>query len=113
VTACRFANVTLEVGERPDGAAEVVLRGELDLEDAARVDAALAAVQAGAPVLVLNLREVTFIDSSGARVIWAGHVRARDAGGRLTVLVAPGAVRRALALTGLDGELNVVETPGG
>lgn len=87
----------------------MVLRGELDLEDAARVDAAIADVQATAPVLIMDLREVTFIDSSGARVIWACHVRSRDAGGKLTVLVAPGAVRRALALTGLDGEMEVVE----
>ena len=99
----------MEVGERPEGGLRIALSGELDLENSARIDATLAELQAGVPDVHLDLRELTFIDSSGARSIWSAHVRARDGGGSLSVLVAPGAVRRALAVTGLDGELTLIE----
>jgi anti-anti-sigma factor len=105
----------MEAGDPRDGRLEIAMRGELDLEDSARVDAVLTDLQSAAHDVTLDLRELTFIDSSGARSLWSAHVRAREAGGSLTVIVAPGAVRRALAVTGLDGELSVVEDglPGG
>ncbi|MDX6556155.1 MAG: anti-sigma factor antagonist [Miltoncostaeaceae bacterium] len=108
--APRYTNLTAKVGDADGGGAtEVVLSGELDLEDADALDAALVELQRGTATLVLDLREVTFIDSSGARALWAAHVRAGEAGGALRVIVGPGAVRRALAVTGLDHELNLVE----
>ena len=99
----------MEVDDRLDGRLRIALRGELDLEDSGRVDEALTELQSSAHDVALDLRELTFIDSSGARSLWSAHVRARDAGGTLTVLVAPGAVRRALAVTGLEGELELIE----
>jgi anti-sigma B factor antagonist len=109
VRAHRFTNLTLEIADGDGAAPVVVLRGELDLEDAAAVDAALAELQRRAAGLVLDLRELTFMDSSGTRALWAAHQRASDAGGTLRVVVAPGAVRRTLAVTGLDGELDLLE----
>src|SRR5258706_287686 len=48
-----------------DGQAVVALCGELDVADAASVAAALAAVAARAPEIVVDLAGLEFIDSSG------------------------------------------------
>ena len=51
---------------RQDGTCRLTLRGELDLATAARLEQALAA--AGDDV-VLDLRDLTFMDSTGVRVL--------------------------------------------
>jgi anti-sigma B factor antagonist len=48
-----------------DGRAVVALRGELDLVDAAAVAAALSAVAARQPRIIVDLAGLEFTDSSG------------------------------------------------
>jgi anti-anti-sigma factor len=81
----------------------VTVSGELDLETAPELgDHALAALNDVSVHLVLDLRGVTFMDSTGLKVLLAAAHRADLAGGSL-VLVAPNrAVSRILTLTGLD-----------
>ena len=50
-----------------DGHVVVELRGALDLADAAGVAAALAAVAAREPDIIVDLAALEFIDSSGGR----------------------------------------------
>jgi anti-anti-sigma factor len=89
--ACRHAR---------DGAASVRLTGELDLATACRLEQALHDAQAEASEVVLDLRDLTFLDCSGMRVILAAAQRARRAGHRLTVVPGPGQVDRVFTLTG-------------
>ena len=81
----------------------VTVSGEVDLETAPELgDHALAALKDVSVHLVLDLRGVTFMDSTGLKVLLATAHRAELAGGSL-VLVAPNrAVNRILTLTGLD-----------
>jgi anti-anti-sigma factor len=53
------------------------------------------------------------MDSTGLKLIVACRNRAAEGGGRLVVIVADGAVRRVLELTGLDAEveLRVADRP--
>jgi anti-anti-sigma factor len=71
-----------------DGYVVVVLRGELDLADAAVVAAELAAVAAREPGMIVDLAGLGFIDSSGVAALARGRRQARLAGGDL-VLAAP------------------------
>jgi anti-anti-sigma factor len=81
----------------------VTVSGEVDLETAPELgDHAVAALKDVSVHLVLDLRGVTFMDSTGLQVLLATAHQADLAGGSL-VLVAPNrAVNRILTLTGLD-----------
>ena len=63
-----------------DGHVVLVLRGELDVADAAGVAAALAVVVAREPEIIVDLAGLEFIDSSGAAALARGRKLARHAG---------------------------------
>lgn len=71
-----------------DGHVVVALRGELDSADAAEVTAALAAVAAREPQIVVDLSGLEFIDSAGVAALERARGHARRAGGDL-LLAAP------------------------
>jgi anti-sigma B factor antagonist len=91
----------------------VRLAGELDLSNAPALREALLELAARGPSrLVLDLSEVTFVDSTvlGLLVEVRSRVASRDA----LVLAAPGLeTRRALAISGLDRHFEVTETVEG
>ncbi|GGN32605.1 anti-sigma factor antagonist [Streptomyces kronopolitis] len=94
--------------------AVVVLAGEVDLclvpELREVIDALTAEDRAW---LVLDLEQVTFMDSSGLGVLVYGIRGAEALGGGLR-LAGPGVqVRRLLELTGLDGVVEVYEDVAG
>ena len=66
----------------------VALYGELDLVDAAAVAAALRAVAAREPRIIVDLAGLEFIDASGVAALSRGRRHARNAGGDL-LLAAP------------------------
>ena len=70
------------------GHAVVALYGELDLVDAAAVAAALRAVAAREPRIIVDLAGLEFIDASGIAALLRGRRHARNAGGDL-LLAAP------------------------
>lgn len=84
-----------------DGHIVVALRGELDLADAASAAAALTAVAARRPEIIVDLAALTFIDSSGVAVLAHGRRQARRAGGNLVLAAPQQQVRRVLAITRL------------
>jgi anti-sigma B factor antagonist len=98
--------------DRADGGVVVAATGEIDMSTSPQLRAALRDPQASAPAVVLDLRAVTFMDSSGLGVIVGQHKRAREEGYRFAVAVdgAP-EVRRILELSGLVGVLHVVDAP--
>jgi anti-anti-sigma factor len=96
-----------------DGRAIVVLRGELDLASAPDVEEVLAERMDAGQEVVLDLRELEFMDSSGLRVLVVAHARATDGGPRFAV-VRPregGAVAKILSIAGVDQELDLVDEP--
>jgi anti-sigma B factor antagonist len=99
--------------EDRDGRAHLSLRGELDLATAPELEELLnARVDAGQEVVV-DLRDLQFMDSSGIHVLVAAHARAGRTGTRV-VVVRPqrgSAVAKIVEVSGLDGELNIVDDP--
>jgi anti-sigma B factor antagonist len=88
----------------------VALRGELDLSGVDRARRAIEEAEASdAPLLVLDLSELDFVDSTGLEVMLRAARRAHDEGRRLIVQRPSRYVRRLLELTAIDQTLDVVE----
>ncbi len=97
---------------RSDGTVRLALTGEFDLSNASQVEDALEEVERERPaLLILDLRELTFMDSTGLRVMVSADARARDDSRRLAVVQGPEPVHRVFRITGLDDHLEMVETP--
>jgi anti-sigma B factor antagonist len=93
----------------PSGAVRVGLRGELDLVHAYTFDTELRRVEdAAPPCILLDLRELTFMDSCGVGRLVAAKRRARRAGRRLLLVRGGRVVQRLLSLTALDETLEIV-----
>jgi anti-sigma B factor antagonist len=89
--------------------------GDLDIASVGDLRAALsAAAREGAGAVIVDLSQVTFIDSSGLGALVELHRRLRRSGRRL-VVVAPGGSAPAvlLDLAGLRGRLPISETRRG
>jgi len=84
-----------------DGQVVVALRGQLDMSEAASVAAALAAVAASEPQIIVDLAALEFIDSSGVAALVRGRNLARRAGGELLLAAPQQQVLRVLTLTRL------------
>ncbi|MFE8938019.1 STAS domain-containing protein [Streptomyces sp. NPDC007872] len=86
-----------------DGVRVVTLRGEIDHTAREVLGRALAPEgTAPAPRVVADLTGVSFMDSSGINVFITAHRRIGESGGRLRLAGAGEAVRRVLALVGVD-----------
>ena len=80
----------------------VALAGECDLASRAALTAALAEAVERASAVVVDLKALRFLDSSGLHGLVTAHRAARERGGRLHVVNAGGSVATVLAVTGLD-----------
>jgi anti-sigma B factor antagonist len=98
--------------ERRNGKTLMALVGELDIASAPRFEEGLSEVEGNSPgILVLDLRQVEFIDSTGLRAVIAADERARAAGRRFVVVRGPAAVERVFSVTQLDQRLEIVDDP--
>jgi anti-sigma B factor antagonist len=94
--------------EGPD-VVRISLEGELDLSNVLHVEEELRKVEKRKPALVLDLRRLRFIDSTGLRVIVSAHQRARNQGRRLKIVQGGEAVKRLFRLSGLERRFEFVE----
>lgn len=93
-----------------EGAGTVLaLFGELDVASSPRFEAELSRV-ADREFVIVDLRALEFIDSTGLGVIVKAHQQAQEAGRRFGLVRGLGQVQRLLGLTGLSGQLPVAET---
>jgi len=98
------------------GEDDVTLRvsGEIDLYTAPALrEAALAALRQHGTTLRVDLRDVTFMDSTGIEVLLATRRRAELEGGSLTLCRLTPAVRRVIEVTGLDRLFTIVPDESG
>jgi anti-sigma B factor antagonist len=97
--------------ERRGTAAIVSLSGELDIAAETQAQAALERAMDGAAMLVADLRELDFLDSTGVRVLITAHLRATERGVEFGVVRGGGMVARLLEVTRIDQRFPVVDDP--
>ena len=94
------------------GASVVAVSGELDLRTSPELEERLAsAFDAGAELVILDLRQIEFMDSTGLRVLLGAHQRASESGRRFALVRGADQVERVLTLTGVRDLLTVVDSP--
>jgi anti-anti-sigma factor len=86
--------------------------GELDIATTPALEQAIAdaTAQPGA-TLVLDLRELTFMDSTGLRTLAQTNARAEAAGFSLSIVRGPRQIERVLEISGLGALLPLVDAP--
>ena len=98
--------------EQRDSGVVVIATGEIDLWSAPEVNAELAKHRTRDASVVLDLRGVTFMDSSGLGLIVESNQRARKHGFRFAVAVGGASdVHRILEMSGLMQVLEFVDDP--
>ena len=103
----------LNVGVRNQADAVVLhLDGELDLASAPQFEGELERADVtAAATLVLDLRDLQFIDSAGLRMIVSAHEKARERGQEFAVTRGSEQVQRLLAITRIGEHLRIIDAP--
>jgi len=90
----------------------VRLDGELDLASAPLLESEMERPEVGAAArVVLDLRELQFIDSTGLRTIFTAQARSREREQEFAVTRGPEQVQRLLSITRLAEHLRIVDSP--
>jgi anti-anti-sigma factor len=106
------AEFAVEVS-RQNATIMLALEGELDLATVSRLEREIeSAEKADHAVLLLDLRRLRFIDSSGLRLILLTAERARESGRRLIVVRGPVEVDRVFQVSGTAEQVEIVDDPG-
>jgi anti-sigma B factor antagonist len=99
---------------RTDAGGRIFVSGEIDCSTAPQLSACIDSLLSAAPAeAVVDLSEVTFLDSAGLHALVTAHARAMALGVRLRVLVASRAVERPIQVTGLWDVLGVEQVHPG
>ena len=90
----------------------ICLKGELDLNGSSQLEAALLeAEHSHAKQIVVDLGELTFVDSTGLAVLVHAACRSAANGDQLRITPGRGHVARVLRLTHLDTVLPLLAEP--
>lgn len=88
------------------------LHGELDLLGAPMLEEEIAKVEADAPmILVLDMKDLQFVDSAGLRVILAAHERSRLEGKEFALTQGSEQVQRLFTIAGVSEHLRIIGSP--
>ncbi|MEU7426290.1 STAS domain-containing protein [Streptomyces sp. NPDC040750] len=110
-----------EHAEQPDGRLSVVatttdgirvltLAGEIDHHTGDALRQALDVADVPQPRVVLDLSQLTFMDSSGINILLAAHRAFSEAGGWLRLAGPAGSVMRTMRIVGIDAVIDFHET---
>ena len=88
----------------------VIPHGELDLATVGQLEAKIEEVRSrGFTSIVLDLRQLSFMDSTGLRLMLELDAESRADGFRFAIIDSEGPVRRLLELTRIDGQFKHVD----
>ena len=95
-----------------DATAVITVSGELDLASSPALEEELERVaQSDAELVVVDLRHLEFMDSTGLSVLVRAHQRAEENGRRLGLVNGSQQVQRLLTLTGVADRLTLTDVP--
>jgi anti-sigma B factor antagonist len=112
-TERKDATELLEIDVADSGGRRLLrLTGELDMAGVDQFERLLTADWSSeAGTFVVDLRKLTFIDSSGLRALVMADQRVRDEGGRFVVVRGPDRVNQVLEMTGVSKRIELVDEP--
>jgi anti-sigma B factor antagonist len=88
------------------------LHGELDLAGAPLLSSEIERAELDTSgILVLDLDDLQFIDSTGLRVILAAHESAEERGGEFALTRGSQQVQRLLSIAGVSERLRIIGSP--
>jgi anti-sigma B factor antagonist len=105
---------TLEFDTTRNGAVAVIAAtGELDLSGAALLESELERLgeEPELATVVLDLRGLEFMDSSGLRLVVLADMQARESGRRFALVRGPETVHRVFEITRMSERLDFVADP--
>lgn len=101
----------VQVAHEP-AATRIAPVGELDIATTPTLERAISEATAeGDGALVLDLRGLTFMDSTGLRTLAQTNARAEADGFELTIIRGPRQIERVLEISGLGLLLPLVDAP--
>lgn len=104
-------NFSVEVRDK-DRVVVIGVSGELDLASSPALETELArGAASNAEFVVVDLRNLEFMDSTGLSVLVRAHQRATENGQRFGVVRGPQQVQRLLTLTGVAERLRLADSP--
>ena len=89
---------------------EVVLTGELDISTFDKAEKQIEEAEQEAPdLLIIDLAELQFVDSTGVRLILLADQRAQQAGRRLAIRLGRGQALRVFTMLGITDRFDVLD----
>ena len=86
-----------------NGVASIALQGDLDIATLPELEAHLAPFQDdGVAAIMLDMRELTFIDTTGLHAIDRASQRAKGSGQQMILVGTRPSARRLFEITGID-----------
>jgi stage II sporulation protein AA (anti-sigma F factor antagonist) len=85
-----------------EGIRILTVAGEIDYDTCETLRQALDVPATPPPRLVIDMRQVTFMDSTGINLLIAAHQSATDAGGWIRLAAPTSSVIRTIQIVGLD-----------
>lgn len=110
-TGDRWAPFSCRWRDEGDASASVQVSGDLDLATSGQLVAVLREAFGCAGLVLLDVREVSFVDSTGLHAILDAAARARAEGGRLIVSGASPQVDRLFDITGTRAQVVLLNLP--
>jgi len=105
------SNFTVKFHDK-DQAVVIGVSGELDLASSPELERELErGASSETELLIIDLRNLEFMDSTGLSVLVRAHQKATRGGKRFAVVKGPQQVQRLLSLTGVAERLTVVDRP--
>ena len=106
-----MTSLSLETRQEGD-AVKIAVAGELDLSSALTFDEEMRRAEDKLPrTIVLDLRRLRFLDSTGLRLIMSAQSRARTRGRRLAIVEGGEPVKRLFRLAGVNRRLDIIDDP--
>jgi anti-sigma B factor antagonist len=97
---------------RADRSCRLVLDGELDLASTPGLALELSRLERRrAPLVIVDLRGVTFMDLACLQLLLSAHGRARNDGRGFAIVRGPRQVQRLMTLTGVEKQLHMLDDP--
>jgi anti-sigma B factor antagonist len=109
-----MTGLSITSSELPGGWHCLAVQGEIDLATVPELEQAIdSAFGANSQALAVDLRDTSFMDSTGLKALVMASRRFDENGRQFAIAVSRGPVSRLIDLSGVDGSIRVVETVEG